>query len=189
MHRILAVNADAVAAVPERPDRRRRPGRDDFRQLGRRAGRWCFQQFSLEYTAACWRSSSAPAWMARTCRASVFTKGGGIWLDDMKDIDCEVLGLDWTANLGKAAPSWVGGGWPRQGAAGQHRPERAVRPACADREPGACRARQLWRAAPTAPRPAHAHLQPGPRHQPVHRPSMWRRWSRPCTATRAQRQR
>ena len=32
----------------------------------------------------------------------VFTKGGGMWLLDMKDIDCEVLGLDWTANLGKA---------------------------------------------------------------------------------------
>ena len=32
----------------------------------------------------------------------VFTKGGGIWLDDMNGLDCEVLGLDWTANLGKA---------------------------------------------------------------------------------------
>jgi len=32
----------------------------------------------------------------------VFTKGGGIWLDDMNTLDCEVLGLDWTANLGKA---------------------------------------------------------------------------------------
>src|SRR2546427_4147931 len=32
----------------------------------------------------------------------VFTKGGGIWLPDMKDLDCEVLGLDWTANLARA---------------------------------------------------------------------------------------
>jgi uroporphyrinogen decarboxylase len=29
-----------------------------------------FQAFSLAYTAACWRSSSAPAWTARSCRAS-----------------------------------------------------------------------------------------------------------------------
>jgi uroporphyrinogen decarboxylase len=32
----------------------------------------------------------------------VFTKGGGIWLDEMNSLDCEVLGLDWTANLAKA---------------------------------------------------------------------------------------
>jgi uroporphyrinogen decarboxylase len=32
----------------------------------------------------------------------VFTKGGGLWLDEMKDLDCDVLGLDWTMNLGKA---------------------------------------------------------------------------------------
>jgi uroporphyrinogen decarboxylase len=32
----------------------------------------------------------------------VFTKGGGLWLSDMKGLDCEVLGLDWTVNLGAA---------------------------------------------------------------------------------------
>jgi uroporphyrinogen decarboxylase len=32
----------------------------------------------------------------------VFTKGGGLWLEDMKALDCEVLGLDWTMNLGTA---------------------------------------------------------------------------------------
>jgi uroporphyrinogen decarboxylase len=32
----------------------------------------------------------------------VFTKGGGLWLADMKGLDCEVLGLDWTVNLGAA---------------------------------------------------------------------------------------
>jgi len=32
----------------------------------------------------------------------VFTKGGGLWLQDMAALDCEVLGLDWTVNLGKA---------------------------------------------------------------------------------------
>jgi uroporphyrinogen decarboxylase len=25
-----------------------------------------------------------------------------LWLDDMSDLDCHALGLDWTANLGKA---------------------------------------------------------------------------------------
>ncbi|RYF24872.1 MAG: uroporphyrinogen decarboxylase, partial [Comamonadaceae bacterium] len=32
----------------------------------------------------------------------VFTKGGGLWLESMRSLDCEVLGLDWTVNLGKA---------------------------------------------------------------------------------------
>ena len=33
---------------------------------------------------------------------SVFTKGGGLWLDEMADIGADALGLDWTVNLGKA---------------------------------------------------------------------------------------
>ena len=32
----------------------------------------------------------------------VFTKGGGQWLEAMAELDCEVLGLDWTVNLGQA---------------------------------------------------------------------------------------
>jgi uroporphyrinogen decarboxylase len=32
----------------------------------------------------------------------VFTKGGGIWLDEIAGSGCDVVGLDWTMNLGKA---------------------------------------------------------------------------------------
>ena len=32
----------------------------------------------------------------------VFTKGGALWLDEMGALDCNVIGLDWTANLSKA---------------------------------------------------------------------------------------
>ncbi|MEO6625591.1 MAG: uroporphyrinogen decarboxylase family protein, partial [Burkholderiaceae bacterium] len=32
----------------------------------------------------------------------VFTKGGGLWLDEMGQLDCDVIGLDWTVNLGHA---------------------------------------------------------------------------------------
>jgi uroporphyrinogen decarboxylase len=38
----------------------------------------------------------------------VFSKGGGLWLQDLAALDCEVLGLDWTVNLG-AARRAVGG--------------------------------------------------------------------------------
>ena len=47
----------------------------------------------------------------------VFTKGGGLWLEEMEQLDCEVLGVDWTVNLGRRAPRWA-----QQGAAGQPRP-------------------------------------------------------------------
>jgi uroporphyrinogen decarboxylase len=32
----------------------------------------------------------------------VFTKGGGNWLKEMGQLDCNVLGMDWTVNLAKA---------------------------------------------------------------------------------------
>jgi uroporphyrinogen decarboxylase len=32
----------------------------------------------------------------------VFTKGGGLWLEEMGTLDCDVLGLDWTVNLARA---------------------------------------------------------------------------------------
>ena len=31
-----------------------------------------------------------------------FTKGGGLWLDQIADIGVDAVGLDWTVNLGKA---------------------------------------------------------------------------------------
>ena len=32
----------------------------------------------------------------------VFTKGGGLWLEQIADSGCDALGLDWTVNLGDA---------------------------------------------------------------------------------------
>ena len=51
----------------------------------------------------------------------VFTKGGGLWLQDMQSLDCEVLGLDWTMNLGQAR-AVVGGtaGGPGKALQGNH---------------------------------------------------------------------
>ncbi|MEN9903463.1 MAG: hypothetical protein RLZZ555_28, partial [Pseudomonadota bacterium] len=45
----------------------------------------------------------------------VFTKGGGLWLDDMNTLDCDVLGLDWTVNLAKARARVGGPGKALQG--------------------------------------------------------------------------
>lgn len=32
----------------------------------------------------------------------VFTKGGGLWIEEIADIGCDALGLDWTVNLSQA---------------------------------------------------------------------------------------
>jgi uroporphyrinogen decarboxylase len=32
----------------------------------------------------------------------VFTKGGGLWLDEIADSGADAVGLDWTVNLGRA---------------------------------------------------------------------------------------
>jgi uroporphyrinogen decarboxylase len=60
-----------------------------------------FHEFSLAYTRrvlAQLKRSHDGVVIPRL----VFTKGGGLWLDAMGELDCEVLGLDWTVNLAKA---------------------------------------------------------------------------------------
>ena len=142
MHRILAVNADSVAAYLNAQIDAGAQAVMIFDSWGGVLADGAFQEFSLAYTKRVLAQLKRTGVDGTDVPRIVFTKGGGIWLDDMKDIDCEVLGLDWTANLGKAArhcgrPA----GWPRQSAAGQHRPQRAVCAARADRRAGA---RRCW---------------------------------------------
>ena len=102
MHRILAVNADAVAQYLNAQIDAGAQAVMIFDSWGGVLADGAFQQFSLEYTrrvlAQLKRTGVDGQDVPRIC----FTKGGGIWLQDMKALDCEVLGLDWTANLGQA---------------------------------------------------------------------------------------
>jgi len=61
----------------------------------------CFQEFSLAYTARVLAQLKRMHEGAVIPRI-VFTKGGALWLEEMGKLDCDVLGLDWTANLGRA---------------------------------------------------------------------------------------
>ena len=60
-----------------------------------------FPEFSLAYTARV-LSKLKRSHDGVVIPRLVFTKGGGLWLDAMGQLDCEVLGLDWNVNLGKA---------------------------------------------------------------------------------------
>ncbi len=102
MHRILAINADSVATYLNAQIDAGAQAVMVFDSWGGVLADGKFQEFSLAYTkrvlAQLKRTDAAGAVVPRI----VFTKGGGLWLQDMKGLDCEALGLDWTVNLAKA---------------------------------------------------------------------------------------
>ena len=107
MHRMLAVNADAVAAYLNAQIEAGAQAVMIFDSWGGVLADGAFQQFSLAYTARVLAQLKREHDGVKIPRL-VFTKGGGLWLDDMAPLDCEVLGLDWTVNLAKAR-ALVGG--------------------------------------------------------------------------------
>ena len=107
MHRLLAINADAVALYLNTQIDAGAQAVMIFDSWGGVLADGAFQQFSLQYTARVLSQLKKSADGATIPRL-VFTKGGGMWLDDMNTLDCEVLGLDWTQNLGRAR-ALVGG--------------------------------------------------------------------------------
>ena len=102
MHRILAVNADAVAAYLNAQIAAGAQAVMIFDSWGGVLADGAFQQFSLAYTARVLAGLRRTGVDSAVVPRIVFTKGGGLWLADMKALDCEVLGLDWTVNLGHA---------------------------------------------------------------------------------------
>ena len=107
MHRMLAVNADAVAAYLNAQIEAGAQAVMIFDSWGGVLADGAFQQFSLAYTERVLAQLKREHDGVKIPRL-VFTKGGGLWLDDMAPLDCEVLGLDWTVNLAKAR-ALVGG--------------------------------------------------------------------------------
>ena len=102
MHRILAVNADSVAQYLNAQIDAGAQAVMVFDSWGGVLADGVFQEFSLAYTKRVLAQLKRTGVDGQDVPRIVFTKGGGIWLPDMHDLDCEVLGLDWTANLGKA---------------------------------------------------------------------------------------
>jgi uroporphyrinogen decarboxylase len=101
MHRILAVNAEAVAAYLNAQIDAGAQAVMVFDSWGGALADSAFQEFSLAYTAQVLSRVKRTA-EGVTIPRIVFTKGGGLWLEQMGRLDCEVLGVDWTVNLGRA---------------------------------------------------------------------------------------
>jgi uroporphyrinogen decarboxylase len=101
MHKMLAINADSVAAYLNAQIDAGAQAVMIFDSWGGVLADAAFHEFSLAYT------KRVLAQLKRehegvTIPRLVFTKGGGLWLDAMGKLDCEVLGLDWTVNLAQA---------------------------------------------------------------------------------------
>ncbi|MDB5883103.1 MAG: hemE [Ramlibacter sp.] len=101
MHRMLEVNAQAVAAYLNAQIEAGAQAVMIFDSWGGVLADQAFQQFSLAYTARVLGQLKREHDGATIPRI-VFTKGGGPWLEEMAKLDCEVLGLDWTVNLARA---------------------------------------------------------------------------------------
>ena len=101
MHKMLQINADAVAAYLNCQIEAGAQAVMIFDSWGGVLADGAFQQFSLAYTARVLAQVKKEHAGVRIPRI-VFTKGGGLWLKEMGALDCDVLGLDWTVNLGQA---------------------------------------------------------------------------------------
>ncbi len=101
MHRILAVNADAVALYLNTQIEAGAQAVMIFDSWGGVLADGAFQEFSLAYTQRVLAQLKKEHKGYRIPHI-VFTKGGGLWLDQIADSACDVVGLDWTVNLGKA---------------------------------------------------------------------------------------
>ncbi len=101
MQRVLDINAQAVAAYLNAQIDAGAQAVMVFDSWGGVLADGMFQRFSLHYTrqvvAALNRLNEG-----RRVPVIVFTKGGGPWLAQIADIGADVIGLDWTVDLGAA---------------------------------------------------------------------------------------
>jgi uroporphyrinogen decarboxylase len=101
MHRILAVNADAVAAYLNAQIDAGAQAVMIFDSWGGVLEHRAFQRFSLAYTQRVMNQLQREH-EGRRVPAIVFTKGGGLWLEQIAATGADVVGLDWTCDLGAA---------------------------------------------------------------------------------------
>jgi uroporphyrinogen decarboxylase len=101
MHAMLAINADSVAAYLNAQIDAGAQAVMIFDSWGGVLADAAFESFSLAYTRRVLAQLKKTHDGVAIPRL-VFTKGGGQWLAAMGQLDCEVLGLDWTCNLARA---------------------------------------------------------------------------------------
>ncbi|MFY8085251.1 MAG: uroporphyrinogen decarboxylase [Rubrivivax sp.] len=113
MEHILEINAQAVAAYLNTQIDAGAQAVMVFDSWGGVLADGAFQRFSLAYTRKVVNALRREKDGARI-PVIVFTKGGGLWLEQVADVGADVVGLDWTVHLGTARAK-VGGRVALQG--------------------------------------------------------------------------
>jgi uroporphyrinogen decarboxylase len=113
LHRILAINAESVAAYLNAQIDAGAQAVMVFDSWGGVLADGAFQTFSLAYTARVLSLLKREA-DGRRVPHIVFTKGGGPWLEQIAGAGADVVGVDWTVHLGDARKR-VGPGVALQG--------------------------------------------------------------------------
>lgn len=101
LHHILKINTAAVAAYLNAQIDAGAQAVMIFDTWGGVLADGIYQEFSLRYMADVLRDLKREKDGARV-PAIVFTKGGGLWLEQIAAIGADAVGLDWTVNLADA---------------------------------------------------------------------------------------
>ncbi|MGZ3239784.1 MAG: uroporphyrinogen decarboxylase [Burkholderiaceae bacterium] len=101
MHHILKVNAAAVASYLNAQIDAGAQAVMIFDTWGGALADGAYQAFSLEYMRQVVQQLKKEKDGVRI-PSIVFTKGGGLWLEQIADIGTDAVGLDWTVNLTQA---------------------------------------------------------------------------------------
>ncbi len=101
MHHILSINATAVAAYLNAQIDAGAQAVMIFDTWGGALADGVYQAFSLHYMREVIRQLKREH-DGQKIPCIMFTKGGGLWLDEIADSGADAVGLDWTVNLGKA---------------------------------------------------------------------------------------
>ncbi|MFM7657086.1 MAG: uroporphyrinogen decarboxylase family protein, partial [Burkholderiaceae bacterium] len=101
MHHILSVNAAAVAAYLNAQIEAGAQAVMVFDTWGGALADGVYQKFSLHYMREVVKQLKREHDGVRI-PSIVFTKGGGLWLEEIASCGADAVGLDWTVNLGAA---------------------------------------------------------------------------------------
>jgi uroporphyrinogen decarboxylase len=101
MHHILSINAAAVAAYLNAQIDAGAQAVMIFDTWGGALADGIYQTFSLNYMKEVIRGLKREH-DGKRIPCIVFTKGGGLWLEEIADSGADAVGLDWTVHLGKA---------------------------------------------------------------------------------------
>ncbi|TJZ73791.1 uroporphyrinogen decarboxylase [Chitiniphilus eburneus] len=101
LHHVLEINARAVTDYLNAQIAAGAQAVQIFDTWGGALAYGKYQEFSLSYMQRIVAGLTREV-EGRRVPVIVFTKGGGLWLEDIADIGCDAIGLDWTMNLAQA---------------------------------------------------------------------------------------